>query len=72
MTDPDTHVRTVLYLPRPLYGALVQAADDADEFLPDALRARLAPSLTLPMTAARSGCAGDGEGRDRASPDPGA
>jgi hypothetical protein len=61
--NADDHIRVVLWMPCALYGALKRAADDAREPMPDALRARLAASLTVPHAANRAGVAGDGEAR---------
>lgn len=60
--NTDNHVRVVLWMPRPLYRALREAAAAVSEPVPDFLRGRLASSLTVPQAAAaRSGCAGRGE-----------
>lgn len=62
-------IRTVIYLAPADYAALEKAAAAAGEPLQITLRNRLISSLTLSQTAARSGCAGDGEVPRRASPE---
>lgn len=66
--NTDNFVRVVLWMPRPLYGALKRAADAANEPMPDALKARLATSLTVSQAVVRSGCAGRGEAALSVSP----
>lgn len=68
----DTHVRAVVYLTRLEYQRLEEAARRSGEALQAHLRHRLVDSLPVSQTAARSGCAGDGEVPRRASPELGA
>lgn len=68
MIDPDAYVRTTIYLPRSHYERLARAASASGEPLQRFLRDRLLASLPLSQTAARSGCAGNGEVR-AASPE---
>ena len=66
--NTDNYVRVVLWMPRDLFNSLNIAAIQASEPLPDAMRARLASSLTVSQAAARSGCAGRREGASASSP----
>lgn len=68
MIDPDAFVRTTIFLPRSHYERLVRHADACGEPLQRFLRDRLVSSLPPSQTAARSGCAGNGEVR-AASPE---
>lgn len=52
-------VRVIVFLPRALMAELKLAADAASESMPEAIRARLAPSLFSSRAAPRSGFAGD-------------
>lgn len=70
--NTDDHVRLVLWISRPLYRALLEAAKAADQPMPDFMRGRLASSLTVPHAAARTGVAGRGGVARSASPGCGA
>lgn len=59
MIRPDTHKRVILWMPNDLYADLVRAARACGDDVPTFVRDRLRSSL--PRTAARSGCAGNGE-----------